>query len=259
MLLAMVTYDTEENARSAMTRETLLSLGRTVDWTRHRLIISDNGSTDPGTVSMLKSMEDTFTVIYNGKNLGTANAINKAWRLRRQEEHAAKIDNDVVIHQAGWADWMEDVFERDPTIGICGLKRKDLEECPWHPNPWYTSTIRMLPHERGQRWLIVEEVQHVMGTVQAYSSKLLDAIGYLYQPGLYAFDDSLAAIRSSVAGFKSVFLCGFEIDHIDPGGTEFTEWKKDYAGTHMKTYHELRAQYVSGERSPYYDGGFSNG
>jgi len=258
MLLAMAVFDTVENDRTDLTRRTLESLARTVDWGQHRLFISDNGSCE-ATHEVYAEMGSKlpFEIIYNGKNLGTANAINKAWRHREPGECCIKLDNDVTIAQPGWADWIEDVFQRDPSIGICGLKRSDLAECPWSTDPWYKSEIRMLPHERGQRWIVVEEVAHVMGTVQGFSSALLDKIGYLYQGSLlYAFDDSLAAVRAQVAGFKSVFLCGFEISHIDPGGTEFAEWKRQYAGQAMGWFNKTKQEYLSGERSVYHGGGF---
>jgi len=256
MIIGIAVWDTDQNARSWMTRETLLSLARTVDWDRHRLIVSDNGSCK-ATKDLYKEMkgELPFRVIYNGENLGTANAINMAWRLRESGEAAAKMDNDVVILQPGWADLMEEAFARDPAIGICGLKRKDLDERPDHPNLWYRSRLRMLPHKKGQRWLIVEECQHIMGTCQSYSSALLDKIGYLYQPGVYGFDDSLASLRAHLAGFKTVFLHGIEIDHIDPGGDDFLAWKQSQAQKQMPEYHKLIAEYQSGVRPVYYDGG----
>lgn len=260
MLIAMAVWDTAENGRTDLTRRTLESLARTVDWDRHRLIISDNGSCEATQMLYTEDLGTpplSFTLILNGENLGTAKAINKAWRQREPGEAAAKVDNDVTIVQSGWADWLEDVFQRDEAIGICGLKRSDLEECPWHANPWYKSKLRMLPHERGQRWIVVEEVAHVMGTCAAFSSALLDQIGFLYQGDLlYSFDDSLAAVRAQVAGFKSVFLNGFEISHIDKGGDDYTQWKRDYAGQAMGWYHKTRNEYLSGERSVYYDGGF---
>ena len=258
MLICMAVYDTQENNRSWMTNATLESLASTVDFSRHRLVVSDNGSCAE-THEVYERWASTipFEVIYNGKNIGTAAAINRGWRLREPGECAAKMDNDVVIHQAQWADWMEDVFYRDPRIGICGLKRKDLKECPWSTNSWWQSKIRMLPHEPGHRWLVVEKVNHVMGTCQGYSAALLARMGYLYQPGLYGFDDSLSAVRAEVLGFESVFLCGFDIDHIDPGGTAFTEWKMQYAGTYMRTFNALRDDYRRGRRDPYYDGGFA--
>lgn len=257
-LLSMAVYDTEENNRTWMTLATLKSLAWTVNWNKHRLFVCDNGSCE-ATYEVYKEASERlpFTLLRMGSNVGTAAAINRGWQRREPGEHCVKLDNDVVIHQPHWVDWMEDVFERDPEIGICGLKRKDLEERPWSHNEWWRSTLRMLPQDKGQRWLIVEEVAHVMGTCQAYSSALLDEIGYLYQGNWkYAFDDSLAATRAKVAGFKSAFLHGFEIDHIDPGGTEFTEWKRKVAGDAMAWFHKTRNSYISGEKDIYYDGGF---
>ena len=92
-----------------------------------------------------------------------------------------------------------------------------------------------------------------MGTCQAYSPALLDKIGYLYQPRLYGFDDALAAVRCKVAGMWSIFLPHIEIDHIDPGDTEYQGWKEKHAGEDMKTYNSLASEYFSGARSIYYN------
>jgi len=256
MILAIAVYDTVQNNRSRMTEKTLRSFAETVDFNKHRLYISDNGSCD-ATLELYERARDwlPFGVIYNGKNLGTAGAINEVWGLRDIGEHALKADNDIVVHQAGWVDWIEDVFDRDPSIGICGLKRKDLAESPYAAGDM-ESTVRMLPHEKGQRWLVVEEVKSVMGTCQGYSSSLLDKIGYLVQPGVYGFDDSLSAVRARLAGFKSVFLCNVEIDHIDPGGDSYCEWKRREAGRQFPAFNTEVILYESGVKDIYYDGGF---
>jgi len=262
MLLAMAVFDTDDNGRTELTERTLESLGNTVNFERHRLFISDNGSC-PATHDLYDRYADhfPFTVLKLGENKGTAVAINTAWRHRKRGEHAVKMDNDVVIHERDWADMMELVFEKDPYIGICGLKRKDIWESTEDPHPngdWYRSSIHMLPHERGERWIIVEQVNHVIGTCQAYSSLLLSKIGYLYQMqdrgNKYGFDDSLAAYRATVAGFKCVFLPGIHIDHVDPGGTEFTDWKHRQAGEFMQLYHRVRDEYLSRTRDIYYGG-----
>ena len=245
MLIAMAVWDTEENGRTWMTGTTLGSLTKTVDFTKHRLIISDNGSCQ-ATRDLYPVFSDIIEdVIYNGENIGTARAINKAWERRLPGEHAVKMDNDVVIHQAEWADWIEDAFSRDGTLGILGLKRNDLAENPWTEDN-FKSELRMLPHERGQRWIVVEEVRHVMGTCQAYSSALLDRIGFLAQPGVYGFDDSQSSIRAKVAGFKRAFLVGFEIDHIDPGGSAFSQWKIDRANEDWPICQWMMMQYETG-------------
>jgi GT2 family glycosyltransferase len=252
-LIAMAVYDTEANERTAMTDATLESLRETVDWDRHRLIVVNNGSWDVTREHLLFYQHYfDFTEIDLDQNYGTAKAINRAWIQRQPHEICVKMDNDVVIHQAGWADLMEEVIARDPHIGICGLKRKDLEERPDHPAPFFRSKLRMLRHIPGEPWIVVEEVEHVMGTCQGYNPALLGKIGYLEQMGgLYGFDDALAAVRCRVAGFTSVFLPHIEIDHIDPGGTSYQQWKERYAGDLMGTYQQYVREYQSGQRSIY--------
>ena len=258
MLLGMACQDTEYNERSHMTDKTIHSLNKTVDWNRHRLVVSDNGSCKE-TQNILQRWARVIphmTIIHNGKNIGTANAVNRAWSLRRPNEACAKLDNDVVIREAGWADTMEWVFAKDPTVGIAALKRKDLAEHPKATNKWYISTLEYLHHKAGEPWVTLEEVQHAMGTCQAFSALALKKMGYLYQmDGLYGFDDSLASSRVRIGGFRVVFLPKYEIDHIDPGGTKYTEWKSLYAGRVIDDYVRVRKAYESGKLPIYYDGG----
>lgn len=268
-LITMVAYDTIENNRTWMTRVTLETLRDTVDWGKHQLAISDNGSCKE-TLELYEEFKDIITwVSYNGENLGTAKALNLLWR-HRQPYHASivKIDNDVRLHDKGWLDLIEMVFKKDPVIGICGLKRHDLDE--W-PDPmrddgkdkrrsFYVSTLRWLPHKLGEPWLIVEECEHVMGTCQAYSKSLLDKFGYLWQPKLYGLDDSLAAYRAHLLGYKTVFLhTAVHIDHVDPGQNPFVDWKQKIAGEVILSgdFDRLKEEYRTGKRLLYYDGGFN--
>ena len=265
-LVTMAVYDTEENERSPMTRITLETLRDTVDFGKHTLMISDNGSCEE-THALYKEFENIIGWIsFNGENIGTAKALNLLWRLRQPYQRCVvKIDNDVRIHRPGWLDVMESVFDKDRDIGICGLKRRDLAEWPIQTTSqgmqFYLSKLRPLPHKMGEPWLIVEECNHIMGTCQAYSRECLNKLGFLYQPGPYGFDDSLASLRAHIAGFKTVFLHGIEdwLEHVDPGGTDFIEWKKQEAGRRMAQYNEARAKYQSGEWEVYYDGGYGNG
>lgn len=257
MLIAMAVWDTVENGRSEQTRQTIESLDKRVNLARHRLIISDNGSCQE-TQDLYAAYSEfmPFTVILNGENLGTARAINRAWSYRKPGEHAVKMDNDVVVNYTGWADEMEDAFGRDPTLGICGLKRKDLEERPDHHVPHYQSTLRMLPHQPGQRWIVVEDANHILGTCQGYSDGLLSQIGYLYQGDWkYGFDDALASLRAHVVGFKTSFLPHIDLDHVDPGGNDYTRQKAEDAGAVMQKYGEIVLSYRLGQRQAFYDGG----
>jgi GT2 family glycosyltransferase len=241
-----------------MTRECINDLGCfTFTPYKHKVIIINNGSTCLKTNEYLKDMEyensQNFHVIWQPENIGTAAAINQAWRHREPGQHCIKMDNDVIIHSETWIDDMVEAIEREPQIGIIGLKRKDCWEHPTHENPDLRSQLIMLPKKGHERWMVVERVFHVMGTCQMYNSALLDKIGYLYQPGLYGYDDVLAAHRCHKADMMSVFLPHIDIDHIDPGDTPYQTWKERTAGEKTNEVVRIAAQYRSGERSIYYN------
>lgn len=252
-LIAMAVYCTEENNKDEYFQKTLQSLCDTnlFDHYRHRLILSVNAAT-PKTrhlIALYSLIIDK--VIYNEENIGTAKAINKAWQLREQGEHCVKIDDDVVIHDPTWADQLEEAIRREPKIGIIGLKRKDLIECTTHPDLNFRSALIQLPHQPGERWVVIERARGIMGTCQMVNSALIDKIGYLYQPTKYGFDDSMYSCRSDLAGFINCFLPHINIDHIDPGGTDYTKWKQDHAGETMMQAHKIIQDYISGVRPLY--------
>jgi len=260
-LIALAVYDTDENKRTAYTRRTLYSLLETVDFDKHKLRIVDNNSCT-NTLDLYKSFQDDFPfrhggnnldIRYNLKNIGTAEAINLAWKQRKKGENCIKMDNDVVFHSEKWVDEMEEAIKREPKIGQIGLKRKDLAESPNQTEPHYKSELLMLPHKAGERWIVVEKCNHIMGTVQMYSSALLDKIGYLKQPFIYGYDDSLASLRSSLAGFINVFLSHIEIDHIDDGQNPYTQTKRQLAAESMNAYNKLVEEYRSGKIPLYYN------
>jgi len=253
-LISMAVHDTEENGRSRFTKETLRCLEQTVDYRKHRLkIIHNNSCEDSLNITRQCNFPNVHT-IYLNENIGTAEALNLAWKQRKPGEHCIKIDNDVVINHVGWADEMEAAVARDPRIGQVGLKRKDCIESPHRDvNDWYHSDLIMLPHQPGERWIVAEKANHIMGTCVLHSSALLDKVGYLKQPGLYGFDDCFMSLRSQLAGFINVFLPHIDIDHIDPGGTEYQKWKEQSAGRDMEAYNRDVQRYKSGELSLYYN------
>lgn len=266
-LIAMAVYSTEENGKDDCLQKTIESLIDTVDFGRHSIGFSVNASTGR-THELLKRMQNwcRAKVVYNSTNIGTAEAINKIWRNHlagvqtdASRVHKLKMDDDVVIHQTGWLDRLEEAIERDPEIGICGLKRKDCWEHPERTD-FYKSELKMLPHAAGQSWIIGEKVNHVMGTCQLYNYRLLEKIGYMWQPSLYGFDDSLAAIRCHIAGFYSFFLSNIPIDHVDPGGTDYQKWKEKSSGEWLfgkngqpSEYGKIVNAYKNGTKSIYYN------
>lgn len=248
-LIAMAVFDTEENMRTSYTHQTFVSLTDTVDFRKHRVIVVDNGSCDD-TQKLFDRFEYLFTIIRGNDNVGTAKAINKAWADRKPGENCIKMDNDVVINHKGWVDEMDEAIRREPLIGQVGLKRKDCWESPERTD-FYKSKLLMLPHNAGEKWVVAEKVNHVMGTCVMHSSALLDKIGYLYQPRLYGFDDALMSLRSQLAGFINVFLPHIDIDHIDTGTTSYQKWKEKHSSEQWKEYHKTVEDYKTGKRSLY--------
>lgn len=250
-LLGMAVYSTAENKKDDCLHKTLSSLSETVDWKRHRLMLSVNAFTDT-TLDLLKYYSWIIEeVIFNEGNIGTSRALNRVWRKRKPDEHCIKIDDDVVIHSAGWVEEMEEAIRRMPTIGILGLKRKDVIQSTWHPDPNYRSKLIMLPHEPGERWITFEQTSDIIGTCTLFNSALMDKTGYSWQPGLYGFEDVLHCHRSHLAGFVNGFLNHINIDHIDPGGNEYTTWKEKASGEKVQEMIAVFRDYVSGKRSIY--------
>lgn len=261
-LISMAVFDTEENKRTEYTQRTIESLLNTVDFTKHRLIIVDNNSCQ-ATKDLFQKMADVFSMqekdsnvpvlITLPENVGTARAINEAWKYRKPGESAIKMDNDVVVNYHGWVDEMEEAIARDSAIGIIGLKRKDLIQTTWNEDVHYRSHYKMLPHEPGQRWICVEQTSDVIGTCTMFNELLLEKVGYSYQPGKYGFEDNLFCHRSRLAGFYNCFLSHIDIDHIDSGLTTYQQWKEKHSDEHFAQYKKLVVGMINGNTSIYYN------
>jgi GT2 family glycosyltransferase len=262
-LIAMAVHDTAENGKDTYTARTLMSLLDTVDFDKHRLFVIINAATDKTLdfIDKFKQALDDLSiykpqnpveVITLSENIGTARAINLAWKQRNPGEPCIKIDNDIVTTYEGWVEEMEAAIAREPRIGQVGLKRKDCIETPWRTDH-FRSELMMLPHEPGEPWVVVEKSAHVMGSCVMHSAALLDKVGYLWQPGLYGWDDVLMSHRANAAGFMTVFLSHIPIDHIDPGDTPYQTWKHREAGKDMEMINKLIRGYKDGSVPYYYD------
>jgi len=258
-LIAMVVYCTDDNQKLTYLKKSIKSIAKTVDLKKHRFLIVDNASNKETKDWFIEIADNNYfgeanvTLLTNDENIGTARAINLAWKLREPGENCIKIDDDMVINTPGWVELMEEAIQREPRIGQIGVKRKDCWEHPDHENPELRSRLMHLNHTAGEKWIVVEQAKHIMGSCVMHSAALLDRIGYLYQPGIYGYDDVLMSWRSHLAGFMCCFLPQIDVDHIDPGGTEFTFWKHRHSGQYTKQVSDLVDKYISRETSLYYE------
>lgn len=245
-LIAMAVYHTEENRKDELFDEILKAIQDTTLIGKHRIFFCVNAATAETNRALHRFDVDNecVTIIRNKDNIGTARAINKAWANRRPDEHCIKMDDDIMINNRFWVEFMEEAIRRDPAIGQVGLKRKDCWEWPGHEHADWRSELHMLPHIPGEQWQVVEKVKHVIGSCVMHSSALLDKVGYLYQPSLYGYDDVIMSHRSYIAGFYSCFLPHINIDHIDDGKTPYQGWKEKHSAEQteavVKLVHEMR-------------------
>ena len=252
-LIAMVIYSTEENKKDQYLEKALASLLRTVDFNANRLMVSVNGYTNE-TMAILNRYDHIVEkVIANSGNIGTAEALNFIIRERKSREYVVKIDDDIVIHQAGWIEIMQEAMEIDNQIGIIGLKRKDLIQHPKHPDPQFKSELILLPHIPGHRWITLERTADIMGSCTMFNHRLIDKIGYSRQPGKYGFEDNLYCHRSHLAGFYNCFINNIEIDHVDEGATKYQGWKEKHSSELFPEYHRLVHAMIAGKESIYYN------
>lgn len=254
-LICMAIFDTEQNNRSNYTAQSLDSLLETTDFNKHRLFLSDNGSCED-TQNIYEYFKKKFsksfpienlTIRKNGRNLGTANAINLGWRTRRKGEFVTKQDNDFTVDQKGWVDVLEESLIREPLLGCVGLKRFDLEEHPLHTVPDWKTKLVMLPHKRGERWIVAEQCNGVFGTMQMYRSEVIDKIGYLRQPKTgYGFDDTLMNMRCKAAGYAQAYIPQIEINYLDIDENPYWDEKRKLAGEGIEEFNQMKEEILDG-------------
>ena len=253
ILIGIAVFDSVENKRTEYTKKTYESLIKTTDPKTTDIVFVNNASCKE-TVDFLNGINmPNIKVIHSKENVGTAEAINIAWKEADKETFCVKLDNDVTFKQIGWAERMAECFTKDSYLGIVGLKRKDLPNEPISEQ--YQTTLVYLRHKKGEPWLfenMVEYCDDLIGTCHMFNPKLLEQIGYLWQPGIYGFDDVLACTRSRLAGFRNAFYPSIEIEHLDDGNNPYIEWKKRYAGMYLPTIEKIEREYETGERPLYY-------
>lgn len=117
-LIALCPYCTEENNGLEHLKETLKVLAETVDLTKHRLFIADNGS-DTETVDFLIEWYGVHPCMLTRHiaNIGTE-AVNKIFRKRVPGEVCINCDSGFSLDLTGVLESMDERILAHPNIGI---------------------------------------------------------------------------------------------------------------------------------------------
>lgn len=98
--ILLLTYN-----RLEYTKKSLKRMVESTEKTKNEIIIFDNCSTD-GTREWLKEIKDPrISVILNDRNIKVAGAMNEFFKMTKNKEYVAKVDNDTLVPD-GWLDAM---------------------------------------------------------------------------------------------------------------------------------------------------------
>lgn len=174
------------------------TLRQTIDCVRsfalppYELIIVDNGSTDPGTISYLDGLEDV-KIIRNETNLGLSVGTNQGLEAG-QYDTLIHLDDDCLVPHPGWNQILRSFVHREEIAmavpGTCGLEiqHEDYVELTW-----------------------------ALGMCWAIRKSLFDKIGG-YDPQLMHQNECDMALRVRLSGYQLAGIKMIQAIHNDPGG-----------------------------------------
>lgn len=173
-----------------------------------RIVIVDNGSTDPETLRLLETQErEGWHIIRNASNLGLSKAVNQGLgrtALARGEHLGLSFDSDVLLHldddalmpaDDGWLDRMLDTMANCPELGLLLPNGHGYSEFIAHDR------YRELRWGLGFCWLLRRETYELIGG---------------YDPGLLHQQECDFALRVRMAGYTVGAATDFQVTHNDP-------------------------------------------
>ncbi len=244
-VIGVCIQDTPENNRHEMTKTCVNSLLSTIFPGDHRIILIDNGSTDPRTINFLRRKTDVERVRFK-RNYFNHAAFNYTFSVTPEDEVAIVVENDIAFVTYGWADFLVSVV-RDTSFAAATLIPPDLEEV-FSKRVLDTVEFTMFGQtvELGRAW-------NLWNGCTAFSPEARRAIGHYRPPREgYGYNDPLMSLRMRMSKLEMAQYGGSMIQHLDRGqNREYADWKLKQAMLGSEGYHELVEQYKTGQRDLY--------
>ncbi len=177
-----------------------------------RLLIVDNGSTDPEALGYLDALRRRHPrgveVIRHPANIGIAAALN-AGLARTRAPWIGLLNNDAFV-TAGWLEELIAVAESDPSIGLVNPMSNQFGLAP-RARETIDAVARRCRAARG-RWI---EQSRAEGFCVVLPRRVFERVGYWDDTlGGMFYEDADYALRARQAGFRSVVAEGAYVYHV---------------------------------------------
>lgn len=198
--------------------------------TPSRLIIIDNGSTEPGVTDYLSALKGNDMIevrlILNTVNEGFARGMNKGIRASGAP-YTCLLNNDIVVTD-GWLEEMMKVADENPAIGIVNPSSNNFG-LHFGKNTTLERFAGALKIQTG-RWV---EMGGCVGFCMFIKKEVIARIGYLDEGYGYAyFEDTDFSRRAQKAGYRCAMANGCYVYHAEGKSGKFL---KDKDGTFRKS------------------------
>ncbi len=190
-----------------------------------RLIIVDNGSTEPGVADYLSSLKGNATIevrlILNAINEGFAKGMNKGMKAS-SAPYVCLLNNDILVTD-GWLAEMMKVAAEDPAVGIVNPSSNNfgLRFAKGTTLDGFSATLK------GQtgRWV---EMGSCIGFCMLIKREMIEKVGYLDETYGYAyFEDTDFSRRAQQAGYKCAMAKGCYVYHAEGKSGKFLKDKDE--------------------------------
>jgi GT2 family glycosyltransferase len=187
--------------RPQILRQTISRLTCNPRIQQDRIVLVDNGSTDPETLALLETQErEGWHIVRNPTNLGLSRAVNQGLaHLAPDSDALLHMDDDALPPaEDDWLDRMIDTVVNCPELGLLAPNALNYTEFIAHDR------YRELRWGLGFCWLIRGETYALIGG---------------YDPQLLHQNECDLALRVRMAGYTVGAMLGVDVKHNDPGGT----------------------------------------
>jgi GT2 family glycosyltransferase/glycosyltransferase involved in cell wall biosynthesis len=235
------------------------SLDRTVDWKHVRLIIVDDGSTEPAAVTLLAELEarpaPRCKIVRTGQpdasfnyarlvNLGTAEADTPL---------VLHLNNDIVAQEAGW---LEDLvgWMTIPGVGVVGARLVQPDDILNHAGIWVPPQgalpqlmFQGLPKEDLGYVFLPHAARNTLAVTGACLLTRTDLYrqlgGFDEQDFQIAYNDVDYCLRAGQAGYRTVYTPQATLVHLGSASRGSTYTEKEHLAF-VRRYPDLHDPYI---------------